>query len=298
MNRVGGIDSTFEAFLSRLPRALREAGENLPYRVGLVPTPDATWEDVVVLEPNRDLPAFAAEDPERPSELLVSGEKLERFREAHHLGVVHGFLWCSLGRGRVKVDPHLVALRRALRRAWEEALAQATGGDLGRELARGCVAQTLAATRRGMALERRALARGILDAAAYTVMVREMTGWLGATAQHMVLWLAGRKRAQLLRQSYERLLLALRCLDDAFKGLEAQASGADVWPDRLPPGELLTAAPRVTRQASQTARIGGFHRLADWLDTFARTVDGMKPANVLGDEDFDLFAPTVGRGSA
>jgi hypothetical protein len=269
------MDATFEQLVLGLPEELRRAAEALPYQLGLIPNEDGGFEDFVVLEPNRDLVGFAAENPLNPGELLVSHERLERFRRAHHLAVIHGLL---LERGR---DPKLRALRREVRWAWEAALGDAVGSRTpARAFARSCIAQTLLASRRARALERLAIAGGTLSTPLYAEVTCEKLRWFGATAQAMLVWLECPERGSLLMQAYDRFALSLQCLDDALDSFGGPGRNRPAKMPHPAPAGLFRAAPRLCEQASELSRRGGFHRLAEWFDGFHHTVDGMSVGSV------------------
>src|SRR5207245_91124 len=105
-------------FARALPRELREPARGLPFRIGLTARAGDGFEEFVRLEPNRELPCFAVEDPRVPGRLLVDGERLDRARAAHHLAAAFGLIADRLADEQVTRDPLLVAIRDATRDAW------------------------------------------------------------------------------------------------------------------------------------------------------------------------------------
>ncbi|WP_433936439.1 hypothetical protein AB3662_17325 [Sorangium cellulosum] len=273
------VDATYRALLPELPLPLREVAARLPHRLGLTASPDGTWEDFVELPPNRDLPFYAAEDPARPGALVVSEASLDRYREAHHWAGVFGLVADRLADRQVAPDPALARLRAIFLRAWERALALATGD---RRLARGAIADALAAWRRGVAAERRALALGALDPAAYAAITGQKLRWIAATSRCLVAASGDPARALLLQRAYDAFLFALQCRDDATDCAEDAAVRGTSIPAALgyPPGGLFRAAPKVARVAVALAEAGGFQRLASWIAAWARAVDARRAPGI------------------
>ncbi len=270
-----GMDATYHRLTQCLPAPLRQYGRTLPHRLGLTQWKDGRWEDFWVLDINRDLPAYAAEDPDRPGHLLVSPEVLARFRSAHHCAAIHGLIADRLVDRQVAADVGLLVYRGIFLRAWEHELAAARGDG---RLAREGLARALVSLRRGTALELKTMARRRMDVATYAVQTREKLRW-GGTAAGCLLRHAGQpERAALLERSYDRFCFALQCLDDAMDCEEDERTRGTSVPAvlGLPESALVRALPPLLESAILLAEQARLERLATWMRGFARLVGGIR----------------------
>ncbi|RKG86191.1 hypothetical protein [Corallococcus terminator] len=271
-----GIDATYQRIAQHLPTPLREYGRTLPHRLGLTRWIDGHWEDFWVLDINRDLPGYAAEDPDQPGAWLVSPEKLSHFRAAHHCAAIHGLIADRLVDHQVEPDIGLLVYRGVFLRAWEYELAAALGDESG---ARKALARALSSLRRGTALELRTTAARRMDVSTYAVQTREKLRW-GGTAAGCLLRHAGQpERADLLERSYDMFCFALQCLDDALDCEEDERTRGTSIPAVLgmPEGALVRALPQLLDRAMALAEQARLGRMVTWMGSFAKLVRGIQP---------------------
>jgi hypothetical protein len=272
------IDETFAVLVDRLPPDLRREADRLPHRLGLTRRPDGGWEDFVVMDPNRDLPRYAAEDPAHPGRSRLAAERLLAYRRAHHCAAIYGLIADRIDDGQVTPDPALLHLRDAVHRAWIEALAGATGSP---RRARAVVGAALRASRDGAAREQQALARagrrgeGTLSALDYIAFTCAKLRWFGASAHGLLLSLGEPRRARALRTAYDTFSVALQCIDDALDDASDRRARGASFPAALglPPGGLLAAAPGLMAQAASIAGAARFHELGLWLGQTASRIE-------------------------
>ncbi|WPB73350.1 hypothetical protein KYC5002_30365 [Archangium violaceum] len=271
-----GMDVTFQAVMLGLPAPLREFGAHLPHRLGLTPSRDGRWTDFWVLDINRDLPAYAAEDPARPGQLLVGARELRCYRMAHHCAAIHGLIADRLVDRQIEPDPRYRELRRAFRLTWEQTLVEATGD---KSLVRRALTRTLGSLRRGTWQELRSLAAGHLTPAAYAEQTREKLRWGGTAAWCLLQRTNQPERAALLERSYDLFCFALQCLDDALDCAEDERSRGTSMPTVLgvPVGGLVRATSPLLQSSIATAEQGGFRRLAAWLGSFLTLMESLTP---------------------
>lgn len=276
------IDDTIAELIPSWPSSLRRDAERLPYRLGLTRSPEGRWEDFVVMDPNRDLPRYAAEDPTSPGLSRVRPEVLHAYRRAHHCAAAYGLIDDRLTDGQVSKAASLVLLREELRRAWTRALGEATGSPA---RARAVIAAALRSTKQGNQREQRALARARrrvhdekiakLSPVEYVSFTCDKLRWFGASAHALLLSLGERRRALALRAAYDTFSVALQCIDDAMDdGRDRETRGAS-FPDALglPANGLLAAAPGLVHQAAAHAHAAQFHELSQWLTRVATTFE-------------------------
>jgi hypothetical protein len=271
-----GMDVTYRRITQHLPVPLRDYGKTLPHRLGLTRWTDGHWEDFWVLDLNRDLPGYVAEDPDRPGTLLVSPETLANYRAAHHCAAIHGLISDRLVDRQVEPDMGLLLFRGIFLRAWERELTAALGD---RSLARKALARSLVSLRRGTALELRTTAARQMDVATYAVQTREKLRW-GGTAAWCLLRHAGQpERAALLERSYDVFCFALQCLDDALDCEEDERTRGTSIPAVLgiPEGALVRALPPLLDTAMALAKEARLGRMVTWMDGFSKLVRGIQP---------------------
>ncbi|QAT85034.1 hypothetical protein EJ065_3473 [Corallococcus coralloides] len=274
-----GMDATYRRLTQHLPAPLRQYGGTLPHRLGLTRWKDGCWEDFWVLDINRDLPGYAAEDPDRPGHLLVPREVLAHYRAAHHCAAIHGLIADRLVDRQVAPDVGMLVYRGVFLRSWEHELAAALDN---RRLARQALAKALVSLRRGTALELKTMALRRMDVATYAVQTREKLRW-GGTAAVCLLRHAGQpERAALLERSYDRFCFALQCLDDALDCEEDERTRGTSIPAvlGLPEGALVRALPFLMESAITLAEQARLVRLSTWMRGFARLVGGIQPDGV------------------
>lgn len=274
------IDDTFAELIASLPMHLRRNADQLPYRLGLTRSPDGQWEDFVVMDPNRDLPRYAAEDPTNPGLSRLTPEELDAYRRAHHYAAIYGLIDDRLTDGQVSKVHAFVRLRDETRRAWTRALGKATGSP-GR--ARAVIAAALRSTKDGNRREQRALAQAVrrpcgekLSPVEYVSFTCNKLRWFGASAHALLLSLGEPRRARALRAAYDTFSVALQCIDDAMDDVHDREIRGASFPEALglPPNGLLAAAPGLVHQAADHARAAQFHELSQWLTRVGNTFEG------------------------
>ncbi len=272
------IDDTFGALARRLPPPLAREADGLAHRLGLTTDPKGGFEDFVVMDPNRDLPRYASEDPRAPGASRLPRASLDAYRRAHHTAAVYGLIADRLADRQVRASATLVSLRDAVGAAWRDALASAVGS---RRRAHALVGAALRSLDRGNRAERVALARarrrgkGTLSPIDYVLFTCHKLRWFGASSQGLLLALGEPGRARALLRAYDTFSVALQCLDDALDderdGAERGASFAFAL--GVPASGLSAATPALTARASSLASAAGFHELGRWLarvgETFA-----------------------------
>lgn len=243
------------------------APDDLPFRLGVVPSPGGTWDDFVRLAPNRDLPAFAAEWTDatpRP----VAPERVALFSQAHRAAAAYFTVADRLADGQVPADADLLATRDRLRASWIDAFAEATGD---RHAAEARAARDLSLWAAGVRRERVAAAAGAMTTAEYVAMTHLKLRVVSTVAGALVDASGDARRALHLRAVYDVFLFALQCRDDAVDEAEDRrtrgASTADLLGLSAP--ALLCAAPPIVAWAAARAREASFTRLAAWMDDFA-----------------------------
>jgi hypothetical protein len=265
------IETSFRELTQSLPEPLREHAQSLPYRLGLTKWPGGGFEDFVILHPNRDLPAYAAEDETGPDGISLSAERLTRFRRAHHFGGFYWLLRDRLADGQVIADDTLLALRDLLFDRWARALGAATGDAA---LAHDVIDAVASRWQRGTREERAALRRGWARPYDYARIVGEKLRWISAAPTALLLSVGQRERATLFQHAYDLFLLSLQCIDDVSDQEEDQRLYGSSVPAALgcSAGALLRAAPKLAARGADLAAEGCFTRLAAWFDTFSRAV--------------------------
>lgn len=275
------MDATFQEVLRGLPTPLQDYGHTLPYRLGLTQEPAGAWEEFWVLDINRDLPGYVAEDPEHPGTRLVSDAALGHYRAAHHCAAIHGLIADRLVDRQVDPDMGLLLFRGIFLRQWERELTAATGD---RQVAREALARALTSLRRGTALELRTMARRELDPRTYALQTREKLRWGGTAARCLLRQTGQAQRAELLERSYDLFCFALQCMDDALDCAEDERTRGVSVPSvlGLPSGSLVRAMPALLGSAITLAREARLERLASWLGSFSRLAHAIHPE---GDAD-------------
>ncbi|MEO5727233.1 MAG: hypothetical protein ABI134_06065, partial [Byssovorax sp.] len=265
--------------LLELSDDLRELGGRLPHHLGLTRDPSGGWEDFVQLEPNRDLPIYAAEPTASWGDRLLPQTTLELFREAHYWAGIFGLLADRIADRQVVPDDRLRRLRRLFLRNWERRLSEATGDSA---FARRAIADAVAAWRSGVAMERRAFARGTLETAEYANISRRKLRWIATTSRCLLITAGAPERAQLFQDVYDCFLFGLQCRDDALDVEEDAAIRGAGLPMLLgyPAGGMVRAAPKIVRRAVELASHGEFHRLSEWMSRWVSDVDRHIPAGI------------------
>ncbi|MEZ4297882.1 MAG: hypothetical protein R3B70_23195 [Polyangiaceae bacterium] len=272
------IDDTYAEMLAELPTELRAEGRDLPHRLGLA-GPLGSWEDFILMAPNRDLPRYAAEDPRRPGQQLLAEDAVDSYLRAHHYAGIFGLIADRLADGQVPRSRGLVRLRDRALESWTLTLSVATGSP---HRARALVASALRSLRWGNAQERLALARakkhgsGTLSTSKYVALTCAKLRWFGTGAHAMLLTLGDRRRAQALQLAYDLFSVSLQLIDDAIDDEPDRIQRGMSFPDALgaPPGALLATAPKLAGSAARIALRAGFRDLGQWLSHFTRTIDG------------------------
>jgi len=274
------LDDTCRSFTGHLPPGLRAYASTLPHRLGITEHPDGLWEDFWVLAINRDLPGYAAGDPDRPGRLVVPARALARFRSAHHCAIVYCLIADRLVDRQVAPDLQMVVLRDLFLRLWEHELCAAVGDEAA---GRKELATALEALRRGTWMELRGIERRALDAATYAVQTRDKLRWGSAAAAAMLRSAGHPERARLLERSYDLFCFALQCLDDALDCEEDQRTRGMTIPSLLgvPEGALVRAVPPLLDAAISLAEEARLPQLSGWMQGYRRLTARIQPG---GDE--------------
>ena len=206
-------ESTWEWLIERRASRERALTRVLPYRIGITSRPDGTWSDYVHHEVLYDLPTVVADVMERD----ISQRDLLHYRRAHHIAGFYGLLTDRIADGQVYQDRSLEREAVWLRREWESALSTACNSG--------------AKARRWIADERRLWKLAVsteparLDSPeSYGKHVRDKVGhlWL-STGLMLDEFGAAPATAAMLRDSFERVMIALQCQDDAEDADEDRA---------------------------------------------------------------------------
>lgn len=278
---MASIDATYRASLQGVPPRLGLLAATLPHRLGLTLNHEGGFDAFILLDVNRDLVRYAAEDPASPGRSLLSDERLARYRAAHHLAIVVDLLTDRIEDGQASRDARLSRLRRTLLRRCHAALAEATGDGT---LARRAVVDALAQQRRGAGEERAALASRTLTPARYAQAVRQKSRIWGMTARALLEASGAPARARALGDVYDAFLFALQCRDDAEDHEEDLAVRGASFPAALgvPAAALARAAIVVVAAAVPRAEAAGFHELdaflQRWLAAIAPSGRPVEPA--------------------
>jgi len=265
------MDASFYELVASLPRAVRPLARRLPHRLGLTRSRSGTFEDFVILDPNRNLPAYAAEDAAAPSGFLLDAGRVRLFRRAHNLGAFYWLLRDRLADEQVASDLALVQLGDLLFQRWAMTLEEATGDGAA---VRALIDDATLRWRHGTANERVALERGSLTPAQHAAIVADKLDWITLAARALLLAAGQPERARLFARAYDGFLLGLQCIDDVSDEAEDRALHGHSVPSALgcSPGALLRAAPKLMARAAGQADEAGFARLESWLSTFAGAI--------------------------
>ncbi|MBN1206214.1 MAG: class 1 isoprenoid biosynthesis enzyme [Myxococcaceae bacterium] len=270
---MGECDLEYRRTVAEMPVDLRPFAAELPFHLGLTHRPDGGWEEYAALAPFQSLPAYAAEDTDRPGPPLTP-ESLSRYLRAHCRGGFFGLLIDRLADGQVPERPEWPRLRQCLAERWEQSLADATGSQA---LAVQAVRASVQAWAEGLQMERALLSRRRMSMEQYVNIISQKVAWLGASSFCLLLAHGRPERLRTFRLAFDLLLLSSQCLDDAVDHAEDERLQGISFPAALgyPPGGLVRVAPRVARLGAETARAGGFLRLGEWLSERARELDAV-----------------------
>ena len=263
------VEAHWRSLVPTLPVRFRGVARSLPHRLGLSASLDGAWTDFTKLEPMCDLPSFVAEDPKTPGAVILSEASLTLFREAHYRAGYFGLLVDRLADGQALPHPDLARLRPRLRHAWIDALGRALND---RERAWTLVRRSVRAWERALCHEALHRLPARWKSADYGRCIRAKTRWLGVTAAALLEATGQRARVGAFWRAYELMHLALQVLDDGLDATEDRRLYGVSYPDAIgyPPGALVRAATILCERAAGAAREGRFHRLAAWLDVYAR----------------------------
>jgi hypothetical protein len=200
-------DETWRALLERRAVERRNLTRVLPYRIGITPRPDGGWGDYVREPVMFDLPAMLAD------ELDTRAFDASKWTRAHHCAGFFGLVADRVADQQVFEDAALRDDRAWLFEQWRSTLAEACGDQ--REAERR-IDDERAIWRTAVEEERRWTAGSVVDANAYSTVVRGKCAFLWITSammlEHNGVALA---RIAQVRESFERVMIALQCCDDA-----------------------------------------------------------------------------------
>lgn len=253
------IDATYQSVIASLPDDLREPARGLLFELGLARDSKASWSDVFQLKPSRDLPLFAP-----PADGLCDEHTLDAFRRAHHGACFYNVLVDRMADQQAAVTPERERLATHFLAYWRRSLADADGD--GSHTAR-VIARGVRAWRRGVGLERAALARRSLDRRRYGRIILFKLGWAGIASECLLRHKVEAHRVRLFRCAFSLLASGMQCVDDAADSAEDEAVHGLGFPTALgfPPAALFTAGALLTRAAASVSAQGRFDRFTDWL---------------------------------
>jgi hypothetical protein len=268
------IDSTYHSVMVGLPADLREPARGLLFELGLARTPEAGWSDVFQLEPSRDLPLFAPSADHPDDE-----PTLEAFRKAHHGACFYNVLVDRLADQQAETTPERERLAAHFLTFWRRSLAEATGDE--RQTA-WVIDRDIRAWRRGVGLERAALARRSLDLERYGRGILLKLRWAGIASECLLRHRLETHRLRLFRCAFFLLASGMQCVDDAADSAEDEAVHGSGFPAALgfPPAALFTAGALLTRAAASTAAQGRFDRFAQWLSHRAGELERIRARRI------------------
>ncbi|MBM7115695.1 hypothetical protein [Archangium primigenium] len=268
------IDFTYQSVIARLPPDLHAPARGLLFELGLARTPDAGWADVFQLQPSSELPLFALSTGD-----LEDEDTLASFRRAHHAACFYNVLVDRMADHQAPATPERQRLARHFLEYWRLSLARAQGKE--RHAAR-VIERAIRAWRRGIGLERMALARGSLDGEHYGRIILLKLGWAGLASECLLRQRVEPPRHPLFRSAFFLLASGMQCVDDAADALEDKALHGSGIPQALgfPPNALFTAGALLTRAAASTAARGRFDRFAQWLSHRASELERIRERRV------------------
>ena len=268
------IDSTYQSVIARLPPDLREPARGLLFELGLARAPEAGWADVFQLVPSRDLPLLAP-----PADSPCEERTLDAFRRAHHGACFYNVLVDRMADRQAATTPERERLAEHFLEYWRWSLAEADGD--GRHTA-WAIDRGIRTWRRGVELERAALARHSLRLGRYGRGILLKLGWAGIASECLLRHQVEAHRVRLFRRAFSLLASGMQCVDDAADSAEDEAVHGLGFPAALgfPPAALFTAGALLTRAAASAAARGRFDRFAEWLSHRASELERIRERRI------------------
>ncbi|MBL8679950.1 MAG: class 1 isoprenoid biosynthesis enzyme [Myxococcales bacterium] len=200
-------DETWRALLEQRAIERRALTRVLPYRIGITPRPDGGWGDYVREPIMFDLPAMLAD------ELGTQPFDASKWTRAHHCAGFFGLVADRVADQQVFEDAALRDDRAWLFEQWKSALAEACADE--REAERR-INDERSLWRTAVEQERSWSRQTVVGAEDYSAVVRGKCAFLWTTSaamlEHNGVPLA---RIALVREAFERVMIALQCCDDA-----------------------------------------------------------------------------------
>lgn len=268
------MDSTYQTMIDRLPRGLHAPARGLLFELGLARTAEAGWADVFQLQPSRELPLFAL-----PTDSPGEERAMEPFLRAHHAACFHNVLVDRMADQQAPWTHERQQLAMHFLAYWRRSLAQAHGRQCHTDR---MIDHSIRAWRRGVGLERMALARRSLDGKRYGRIILLKLGWAGLASDCLLRQRVEADRARLFRAAFFLLAAGMQCVDDAADASEDKALHGLGVPEALgfPSTALFTAGALLTRAAASTAERGRFERFAQWLSLRASELELIRQRRV------------------
>jgi hypothetical protein len=268
------IDATYQTVIAGLPLDLRAPARGLLFDLGLTRAPDAGWADVFQLLPSSDLPLFAL-----PADSPGAARTRESFLSAHHAACFYNVLVDRMADQQAPATPEKQRLATHFLAYWRRSLGQATGQE---RPAAEAIERGMRAWRRGVGLERVALARRSLEGTHYGRIILLKLGWAGIASEGLLRPRVEARRLRLFRSAFFLLASGMQCVDDAADTPEDEVLHGLGMAEALgfPPTALFTAGTLLTRAAATTAAEGGFEDFAQWLSCRASELERIRERRV------------------
>jgi hypothetical protein len=268
------MDSTYQTVIANLPPDLREPARGLLFELGLARAPEAGWADVFQLVPSRDLPLLAL-----PADSPCDERTLDAFRRAHHGACFYNVLVDRMADQQAAITSERERLAALFLTYWRRSLTEANGDE---RHAVWVIDRGIQMWRRGVGIERAALARRSLGLESYGLSILLKLGWAGIASECLLRPRVEAHRVQLFRCAFSLLASGMQCVDDAEDSAEDEAVHGLGIPAALgfPPTALFTAGALLTRAAASTATQGRFHRFAEWLSLRASELERIRKQRI------------------
>lgn len=248
------IDQSFQHLAAQLPLTphslLQQLGEG----------DRQSWDELVALEPCRELPSLVARDI-RPTPPL---ERIDGFVRAHQLGVFFGFVADRIGDGEAQPTGALLETRETLGAAWALALGEAMASLTGAQRA---VRRARCLFDGAIEAENRCWKPRGLTPDAYARIVCAKLYWAGIATRALIAHHAP-ELTHPFSVLFRILLGSLQLCDDAVDGEQDRArrgaSAAEVL--NVPAPALIVASTILNAQGARVAEQAGLASFSRWFE--------------------------------